>query len=91
MFLEGCMYGYIGVFQIKKLVSENIIQFKIYFESQSNQNQSKLDKNNKLQCLFSLSFSALVPTISFFWGDGGGGEGGETGGWIASPPNFYIL
>ena len=76
MFLEGCMYGNIGVFQTKKLVSENIIQFKIYFESQSNQNQSKLDKNNKLQCLFSLSFSVLVPTISFF----GGRE--ETGGWI---------
>ena len=43
MILEGCMHGYIGVFQIKELVSENIIQFKIYFESQSNQNQSKLD------------------------------------------------
>ena len=81
MFLEGCLYGNIGVFQIKKLVSENIIQFKIYFESQSNQNQSKLDKNNKLQCLFSLSFSVLVPTISFFWGGGGwgGGGGGDRG------------
>ena len=74
MFLEGCMYGYIGVFQIKKLVSENIIQFKIYFESQSNQNQSKLDKNNKLRSLFSLTFSVLVPTISFFF-EGGRGRG----------------